>query len=129
MEREIKFRAWDDGNMLQQPIDGCFGLSRFLGFLREDAILMQYTGLKDNNGKDIYDGDIIYQAFSDGQACRHLIIWEEEKSRFAAKWLPEIYYDTPSSLSQSWITENGKVIVGNRFSNPELLTSQSTTNE
>ena len=59
MNREIKFRAFDDGKMLPVPIDTNFGLSRFFGLLRDDAIVMQYTGLKDKNGKEIYEGDIV----------------------------------------------------------------------
>jgi len=58
MNREIKFRAFDDGKMLTMPTDTNFVLSRFFGFLRDDAIIMQYTGLKDKNGKEIYEGDI-----------------------------------------------------------------------
>jgi len=59
MNREIKFRAFDDGKMLTMPIDTNFELSMFFGFLRDDAIIMQYTGLKDRNGKEIYEGDIV----------------------------------------------------------------------
>jgi uncharacterized phage protein (TIGR01671 family) len=63
--REIKFRAWRGGD------GGCmefghyvadhgninwFDLSNSVG---KDLILMQYTGLKDKNGKEIYEGDIL----------------------------------------------------------------------
>ena len=69
---EIKFRAWDNENkeMLKvQELD--FEDTLYGGRLAirtdqyndyfdlEDMILMQYTGLKDKNGKEIYEGDII----------------------------------------------------------------------
>jgi len=54
--REIKFRAWD--KILQKmyyPADLDYA---------ETAILMQYTGLKDKNGKEIYEGDIVKRPLS-----------------------------------------------------------------
>lgn len=59
MSRDIKFRVWQDGKMLATPIGSNFGLKRFFGFIDENAILMQFTGLKDKKGLDIYEGDIL----------------------------------------------------------------------
>jgi len=62
--REIKFRAWDKKNGMTT----CFavhasGLCAYMNNewleYSETPILMQYTGLKDKNGKDIYEGDIL----------------------------------------------------------------------
>lgn len=61
--REIKFRAWDDGRMFQvkdgsDPQCSEYELLRKLfGMIREDAIVMQFTGLLDKNGREIYEGD------------------------------------------------------------------------
>jgi len=66
MNREIKFRAWDGKKMNYQPIvsDGTDGGETSRVMLNEaiecfDYILMQFTGLHDKNGKEIYEGDIV----------------------------------------------------------------------
>lgn len=68
MNREIKFRAWDGEKMypsftIQELKDiisntvGVFGL--LLNYEFQDLIFMQYTGLKDKKGNEIYEGDIL----------------------------------------------------------------------
>jgi uncharacterized phage protein (TIGR01671 family) len=66
MNREIKFRSWDGKRMITDPIisDGSDGGETSRVKLNEaigcyDYELMQYTGLKDKNGKEIYEGDIV----------------------------------------------------------------------
>ena len=56
--REIKFRAWiaKDNEMQYGVSLNSLGQHAQQG---EDAIIMQYTGLKDKNGKEIYEGDIL----------------------------------------------------------------------
>jgi len=57
--REIKFRAWDKDLeiMVYQGDDNDSGF--FIFPWTHNAPVMQYTGLKDKNGKEIYEGDIL----------------------------------------------------------------------
>ena len=66
--REIKFRVWDGREMIQppHPYSSQLGLNFFtldgrcyIDGVYQDLELMQYTGLKDKNGVEIYESDVI----------------------------------------------------------------------
>jgi hypothetical protein len=99
MSREIKFRAWQDNKMIVSPINSNYGLARFFGFLYEDAPLMQFTGLHDKNGKEIYEGDIVQYADE-----IRAVEW-----RGAAWGYSNVMY--PHKIE----------VIGNIFENPDLL--------
>lgn len=67
MKREIKFRAWD-GERLTYPIDNIESGD----IIKRYETVMQYTGLPDKNGKEIYERDIVQH--STGEICEIIFI-------------------------------------------------------
>ena len=102
--REIKFRAWDTkGNLMWYEVDLPHNKPEYL-------IYQQYTGSKDKNGKEVYEGDIVRH--NDGFNIRICTV-EWRHSGFAA-------YVKESALPWSILSEMIEVI-GNIYENPELL--------
>ncbi|WP_413523715.1 YopX family protein [Latilactobacillus curvatus] len=111
--REIKFRAWDKVRKIIVNVVMLSFEQDVLGFDDSDAIeygntrdfeLMQYTGLKDMNGVEIYEGDILQDPDDEG-FCYEV---EYDYGRF-------------SCGDNDLIDCLGCNVVGNRFDNPELL--------
>jgi len=69
--REIKFRSWDikplEGkskmiygiDKIKEFYDGIVLIDELLNGVAPEVIIMQFTGLKDKNGKEIFEGDIV----------------------------------------------------------------------
>lgn len=82
----------------------------------DPSTLGQYTGLKDKNGKEIYEGDIIRSFDSSGDIILHYIVWKEEEARFVAFYKGKTF-SSKCSLNQAWIDEYEKEVVGNIHDN------------
>ena len=108
MNREIKFRAWDGKDYMSKPFTIYdVQLSR-IGFTKE-AILMQYTGLKDKNGKEIYEGDILKSPYPN---CKNIEI----------KWMTG---GCCNFVATGWDWDQDCIknfeVIGNIYENPELI--------
>lgn len=124
MNREIKFRVWD--TELKEMIEagkvrisgtGIIDLDNGKDWTEDvDAerfIVMQYTGLKDKNGKEIYEGDILQLK----QAKKSIFVVEYEEQSFIAYCKNKVNNNEDALHYVS----DALQIVGNIYEHPHLL--------
>ena len=115
--RKIKFRAWDGFKIIYDFwIDSKTGIPHQQWYEDMDMIsgakIMQYTGLNDKNGKEIYEGDI----FKTILGWVAVVEWDEINARFLGFTLERerkiLYVGREPAVE----------VIGNIYDNPELLT-------
>ena len=129
--RDIKFRCWDTENKQMLKVQELDFEDTFYGgrlsirtdqyndyFDIEDMILMQYTGLKDKNGKEIYEGDIVKFRFKeDREEFPDLIGYIEYQSTFAAFRIMSNQGSFKIDITEIKFIE----VIGNIYDNKNLL--------
>lgn len=135
MKREIKFRAWNKKDKVMVDVAAMnFGPSG-LWSLIEDADdaelqlednyeLMQYTGLKDKNGREIYEGDILKVTSEDGESYVATVKWfgDEGYPAFDLAGIPATWCYESNALAT--IFQEGVEtceVIGNIFEDKQLL--------
>jgi len=155
VNREIKFRAWDKEakKMIRSPYDCNFNIvillpnliqvherskeEKFIegDYLGERFILMQFTGLHDKNGKEIYEGDVVKYTRKHWHSLGHpqhekdledicLVYWDEERHSFGNDMRRKdgsVYSSGYLSFQDDRADKNIVEILGNIHENPELL--------
>lgn len=124
--REIKFRGkrLDNGEWLY----GSLVILNGRYFIFDDAnrhevdptTVGEFTGLKDKNGKEIYEGDVIRSLLSEDKTRPHRIFYHTGNAAFMGALVDrkELCY---LRLDQDWIYKFGKEVIGNIHDNLELL--------
>lgn len=153
MQDRYKFKIWDKTEKKFLPLDsktentdswisidntGVYLVERdnardvaFFTDITEDVIILQCTGLKDKNGKLIYEGYVVKTTFDDNSKTIFYVIWNNENALFNGKIIKKgetnafcINEDYLYYLLANGIDEKTEII-GNIYENPELLREEN----
>lgn len=139
--REIKFRIWNGSKMEHNIMAGFLGAFYVQGIDEKDSAsmspfntkyfdtipVMQYTGLKDKAGNDIYEGDIlevITKALPSGKDASGDTYLGEVKFDYGEYVISFKDKFGFNNALKNWALNHSKVL-GNIFENSELLTTQA----
>ena len=135
MNREIKFRAWDKENKKMDAVlifmvaeNKTYPHSR--GYIHNcqdweehglltNPVIMQYTGLKDKNGKEIYEGDVLHMQIKSTVNNNNIIV--EIYFQNGAFWFKGKFY---SDCNWHFYNARDREVIGNIYENPELINSK-----
>jgi len=131
--REIKFRAWEkDEKFMCLPYFTLRQISKLDSTYFQDSIIwMQYTGLKDKNGKEIYEGDVLTssnkpkgrQILGSVKHGHYDVYQPNETSGLEPRygWYVGPYYTDFVVFDIDLTTASFYEVIGNVWENPELL--------
>ena len=119
--REIKFRGkygnnlWLYGSLVtrNRNNNGIQERNSSAAILVDDGSIGQYTGMRDSNGEDIYEGDIVRTSDNDDELA--VVEWDDEDLRFTVT-----HGNVVNGLGEEYYPREVEV-VGNIYDNPELL--------
>jgi uncharacterized phage protein (TIGR01671 family) len=131
--REIKFRAWDndekrfldDTDIVEISLDGSITFWEEGHKTYRDIELMQCTGLKDKNGKEIFEGDIVENRYENPLAGGEVV--ERYRIETAESSLIKMMHSSGLERYDRYLWMNYKniTVVGNIYDYPELMEGAS----
>ena len=129
--REIKFRAWDKENEKMMKVSSLHLENKEISVKENGTFhlfrmqdLMQYTGLKDKNGKEIYEGDIVLIKL-DETSTWHKTVVGFKKGAFIADLIDKEDY---VYIFHHGFTGDDFEIIGNVYENKNLLEENKWAN-
>lgn len=124
IKREIKFRAWAE-EMQEMQYDPKMGSMKAMEVVSlNDSIavyktLMQYTGMKDRKGVEVYDKDIIsgqfINEFGSINEIKGVVSWCEHNHNWA------VYPDPDTVGSPHFFLNDNCIVIGNIYQNTDLV--------
>ena len=117
-QREIKFKIWDKNDT--KALIGPFEWNKIPNFqFPENFDIVQYTGLKDKNGVEIYEGDII-------SYLQHLFNASPDNYPVKTKEVKWKNMKGCWNVYESQAGEDNLEVIGNIFENSELINNEYT---
>lgn len=120
--REIRFRAWDEIGKQMFHFDNPFR-KWDVSKIPDYEVWMQFTGLKDKSGKEIYEGDILRYEHDcpDFGPCTHPQ-WDYKEVKCDGQCFYTHTVWTKDENNQGVLYARAGTVIGNIYENPELLT-------